>query len=306
MFVKKLSLYNFRNYKNIELKLNEKINILLGDNGQGKTNLIEAVYLLSQGSSFRPSKTVNFVRKDQVQTFCKADVGAKNILSTLNLKIVDERKKFFLNEKPITSTKISTHLKIILFSPESLSAIKEGPDKRRQLIDETLILINPRGKVILDEFKKCQKMRNKLLKDHKSGLIETSQFYDVFDSLNQKYVPLCLELTKARIEALKGLLPYIKESISKLFPIENVDISVEYVGHSQNIFNWDEFKIKELFLQRIQQLKMAEIEAGISLFGPQKHDITFLFQGENSRYYCSQGQQRALILSVKMAEVLYG
>ena len=305
MFVKKISLYNFRNYKNLDLELNKKVNILLGENGQGKTNLLEALFLLSQGASFRPSKTINFISKNEISTFCKAEITTANIDSSLTLKIVDERKKYFLNEKPTSSTKMSTFFKTILFSPESLASIKEGPEKRRQLADETITLMDPQGKFLLDDFKKCQKMRNKLLKDHKNDKLENSQFLGVLNSLNEKYLPICFKLTKARIDALKGLTPYIKTSIKRLFPEENVEIAVEYLAHSQEIMAWSDEDMKKLLSERMEQLKAAEIDAGISLFGPQKHDISFLFQGENSRYFCSQGQQRALILSVKMAEVLY-
>ena len=127
----------------------------------------------------------------------------------------------------------------------------------------------------------------------------------LLESLEASFLPLAAELTVARLEALTAMQPDFQRALNFVLDQTNVDISVEYVISGSNAYSWKRAEILSALHQRALELRERELSSGISLVGPQRHDIRILFSGKDSRYFCSQGQQRALILSFKMAQILY-
>ncbi len=305
-----LELNEFRNFQRLRLELRPRVNFLHGENGQGKTNLLEAVYLLCRGSSFRAASARNFLRERASDgPVERARIAGHFIRAGLEFDVamlIDQNKKAAsINGKRVNAASLMAHFPVVLFSPESLSAIKEGPEQRRQLIDEILINHDPKQGQLLREFSRALKARNRLLKNLADGLGSRDGQIESLESLDKIYFLLATHLTKARLEALKDLQPEICRAMSSISDGSDADISVDYVISDQSALQWSEAEVFDALHKRHRQLATQELAFGASLVGPHKHDIKLLFSGKDSRFYCSQGQQRALILALKIAQIVY-
>lgn len=308
MKMSKLRLKDFRNFSEVEVEFSDRLNIFIGDNGQGKSNLLEAIALLSLNESFRYADNENLIRFNQAASFIEGDLERNGLDYKVKMQILKSRKNVTWNEKKVTQNSIKTHFSCVVFSPESLSFIKEASDERRTLIDEALISIEPHMANLVADFRKALKTRNRILKDYSDEQIDKKSTLSVLESLEPIFLNLASQLTLKRIQLLGNLTRGIQEAMEYISK-KPVDISVEYRISGENYLQ----KASELTLeqvnnalyQRLTQLRDAELSSGSSLVGPHKHEIVFLYDQKDSRFYCSQGQQRALILSFKMAQIVY-
>ncbi len=305
MIFKEIYLRNFRNFSEISANFSPRLNFFIGDNGQGKTNLLEALYLFSDGDSFRYGDNSVLIKNGENEAILKAKVESKNLEYDLSATIQKSKKTFFANEKKLTGAELRKRFTSILFSPESLASIKEGADCRRELVDNLLTTIEPHNADLLSEYKKALKTRNKIFKDHLDGLSTKNETLALLESLEPSFLRLATQVTMARIQALKSILPEFNASMQDISRESGVDISVEYVISGENSLEKSLEEISAILHKRLMELRDAELAAGASLVGPQKHDIIFLYGQKDSRFYCSQGQQRAIILSFKMAQIVY-
>lgn len=304
----KLRLKDFRNFRDLEVEFSNGLNVFIGDNGQGKSNLLEAISLLSLNESFRYADNDNLIRFEQPASFIEGDLERNGLDYKVKMQILKSRKNVTWNEKKVTQSSIRSHFSCVVFSPESLSFIKEASDERRTLIDEALISLDINGSSLVAEFRKALKARNKILKDYLDESSDKRATLAVLESLNPIFLNLASQLTLKRIKILEQIKPHLQEAM-KFISKKPVDISVEYRISGENYLQ----KASEISLetvnnalsQRLQHLRDAELSSGSSLVGPQKHEIVFLYNQKDSRFYCSQGQQRALILSFKMAQIVY-
>ncbi len=339
MYLQSLQLWDFRNFERLQVQLTPRLNFFVGENGQGKTNLVEAVHLLSRGVSFRPADPANFLRKNvdnsgdlrglssgfaggPIDGVTAGSAAAFRALQNPKAKIAGTfehhgldflvemvlergKKSATINGKRVNSAGLLKSFPTVLFSPESLSAIKEGPDQRRQLIDEILISCDPKQGQLLREQSRALRSRNRLLKNLSEGLGNRLDNEEALESLNKIYFLLSTHLTHARITSLKAIEPAFKDAMRFISDDTVGDISVDYVISDQSAMDWTDEKIFEALRKRHQELIVQEKSYGGSLVGPHKHDIKFLLSGNDSRFYSSQGQQRALILALKIAQIVY-
>lgn len=321
MFIKNVHLNNFRNFENVHTQFSPQLNFFLGQNGQGKTNLLESLYLLIKGNSFRYSNNKafinhnvqpeNFISNGLIlnnsplnKTFITSHFSEGELDYKVQLNIEDKSKIFHINQKKISSSQIQKKFYCILFSPESLSFVKESSEFRRELIDDFLISAHPKNVDIIYDFKKVLRSRNKLLKEHKDGKIEPRTFNLMFESLNSLYFQKAALLTYERIKGIKEIQADINDHMQYISN-NNVDIFVDYVASEASFLNLSLAEIEKKLADRFKTLMSAEISSGSSLVGPHKHEIVFLYDQKDSRFFCSQGQQRAIILSFKMAQIVY-
>jgi DNA replication and repair protein RecF len=304
-----LRLKNFRNYTDLTLEIPPGIVIFVGPNGQGKTNLMEAFYFLLRGDSFRPVSSQSLLHHFNSEVAPTAVVEGrlkqKDLDHDLKVTFSTGHKSVLWNGNRVTSASLARQFPVVLFSPESLSAIKDGPELRRQLLDDVVITHSASSVKILKDFKRALRARNRVLRDYKRGVTSEPQARQLLDSLNPLFLPLAAELTVARLHALSALQEDFKRAVSFVLERPDVDISVEYVVSSENVREWGRSDLLSAMHKRAMELCERELSAGLSLVGPQRHDIRLLFAGKDSRFFCSQGQQRALILSFKMAQILY-
>lgn len=319
MYIKNIYLNKFRNFENIHTQFSPQLNFFLGQNGQGKTNLLESLYLLIKGTSFRYSNNESFLNHNfknlsNDKNIISESTLDKTFVSSLftegdldykvQLNIEAKSKIFHVNQKKVSSAQIQKKFYCILFSPESLSFVKESSEFRRELIDDFLVSIHSRNVDIIYDFKKILRSRNKLLKDHKDGKIDSRTFNSMFESLNSLYLQKAALLTYERIKGIKEIQSDINDHMQYISN-NNVDIFVDYVASDESYLPFSLSEIEKKLTDRFKTLATSEIASGSSLVGPHKHEILFLYDQKDSRFFCSQGQQRAIILSFKMAQIVY-
>jgi DNA replication and repair protein RecF len=156
----------------------------------------------------------------------------------------------------------------------------------------------------ISDFKKALKNRNRLLKDFRDGNIPKTQFDPLLDSLTELYLAKAVDLVWQRLEALNKIKGDLNDNMQYISQT-NVDIFVDYVASDESFLGFSREKIAEKLKKRTEELRSAEVSSGSSLVGPHKHEILFLYNQKDSRFFCSQGQQRAIILSFKMAQIVY-
>ncbi len=311
MKLESLRLKNFRNYTELNLQFPSGVIVFWGSNGQGKTNLVESFYVLLKGDSFRSHSIHTLIHQPigdgKPASFAQIHgrILQNNLLNDLKVEICDRKKYTEWNGKKATSSSLASRFPLVLFAPESLSAIKDGPDQRRQLLDEVVCTHSAGSVKILKDFKHALKVRNRLLRDVQKGIVSENQGQAILESLDPSYLPLATELTMERISAINALQSDLQKALSFVLESSNVDISVEYLISSQNAHTWTRSDILSQMYSRSMELRTRELSIVSSLVGPHKHDIRILFSGKDSRFFCSQGQQRAVILSFKMAQILY-
>lgn len=305
MYFKKIRLRDFRNFTDLETQFSPGINFLVGENGQGKSNLLEALTLFTQGDSFRYCDNSNLINENKTESVLFAEIESLNLLSELKLLILKSRRNFFINEKKSSALDIRKKFHSVIFSPESLAAIKESSDLRRELVDDLLVSISSQHAELIYEFRKALRTRNKILKDFLENNHNLQTTESLLESLDPSYFRLAVDLTSARIQALNNTLPEFNNAMQYISKNKLVDISVEYLSSSINILEFSSQNIYDSMQKRSKELHAAELASGVTLVGPHKHEILFLYGQKDSRFYCSQGQQRAIILSFKMAQVVY-
>jgi DNA replication and repair protein RecF len=306
MRIKSLQARDFRNFQSLQIEMRPRLNFFLGENGQGKTNLLEAVYLLCRGVSFRPAESRSFLRRQGGgRSRLIAEIESKSLDYTVEMSLEAGKKTATINGKRANSATLMAHFPAVLFSPESLAAIKEGPDQRRQLIDEILINHDPRQGRLLREYSHALKSRNRLLRDLAEQIGPRDEVIKSLNSLNRIYFLLSTHLTTARIRAIRDIEGCFRDAMRFIMDQPDEDISVDYLISGDSALTWSESEVFDALLKRHSQLASQEMASGGSLVGPHKHDIKLLFAGNDSRFYCSQGQQRALILALKIAQIVY-
>lgn len=307
--LKRLRLYGFRNLSEQWIDFSETTNVFVGSNGQGKSNILEAIYLLLTGESFRPAQISHFVQMGKTEASLRAQFftdgqGENGEELNVVLKIQDQKKMVTVNDRKFTTRDWARLNPPILFSPESLNSIKGSAEERRKLIDELVMNINPQTPGILQDFRKALRMRNSLLRQHRDQEKPLRETQAVLEAINQKFLPLAVKVTELRLDALRKLAPEINSAMQKVsagFP----RIDLQYWISKEPAIHFSHQDIHNSLAKRMNDLALAEFSSGASLVGPQKHDIVFLFGGNDSRFFCSQGQQRSLILAFKIAQIMY-
>ncbi len=304
MKIKNLRLKDFRNFSSLNVQFSDKLNLLIGQNGQGKSNLLEAVSLITLQDSFRFTENENLILFSKPLSQIEAQLEKDGLDFNVRMQILKSRKNVLWNEKKVNSSQIRKHVSCIIFSPESLASIKEGSDQRRQLVDHAVQAIDPEGMTQILEFRRALKTRNRILKDFLEEKSAKARTISLLESLNPIFLNHCYNLTLSRIKLITGLQEDFQRALRSIVG-QDVEISVEYLISGQNRLESSEQEIGESIRRRAVELRDAELASGTSLVGPHKHEITFLYNQKDSRFYCSQGQQRALILSFKMAQIVY-
>jgi DNA replication and repair protein RecF len=304
LFVENILIKDFRNIHHLQTHFSKNLNVFLGKNGQGKTNLLESIFLLVRGNSFRYSNNESFINYNAKQTLIQSQFHQNNLKYNLKLVLQGKTKEFSVNDKKTSSSQIQQKFSVVLFSPESLSFIKESSEFRRVLLDEFLSSVDTKNINIINDFKKTLKNRNRLLKDFRDDKIPKNQFDPLFDSITEIYLQKSVDLVWQRLEAMDKIKGDLNDNMRYISQTD-VDIFVDYVASDESFLGFSRSDIAEKLKKRSQELRSAEVSSGSSLIGPHKHEILFLYNQKDSRFFCSQGQQRAIILSFKMAQIVY-
>ncbi len=299
-----IELRNFRNIKDQSLKLNSGLNVFRGQNGQGKTNLIEAIYLMTMGRSFRTSRLPDLINKNHGQGFYLSSLITKKDLSFRCHMLAEESKKqISVNNKRWSSAQMRLHFQSVLFSPESLLIVKDSSQKRRELLDELAISLYPGFAKVQWEYIRLMKQKKALLRQLKEERIKGPQGEVLFEQISRQMLEKGADLTLYRLTAIQDISPILLQEFLSIMDSHYANISMDYLVSNTKIEHQDKSHILNAMYKRWNELKTRELATGQCLVGPHKHDIDFIYNGENARFFCSQGQQRAVVLAFKMAQI---
>lgn len=297
MFVKELRLINYRNYEALLLAVNPKLNIFVGENAQGKTNVIEAIFLCAIGKSFRTNKDLELINMSKRQSYTKVKVNKAIGDVSIEVRIDTEQKKSIrLNEMSIGKIgELLGNLNIVLFSPEDLKIVKEGPSERRRFIDIDISQIYPRYYYTLNQYNRILKQRNKLLKDSRGKAIDL----DIWD---QQLVEAGANIIFYRKKFIKRM-GILAKLVHRKLTDEKENLEIQYLS-GINIKDGDELvDIKEKLMLKLKSSLSNELRRGLTLVGPHRDDIAFKINQLDVKNFGSQGQQRTTVLSLKLAEL---
>ena len=295
MYIKNIQLTNFRNYDFLETEFHKNVNLILGNNAQGKTNLLEAIYITSIGRSFRTNKDSDLVYFGA--DFAKIKVEAEKELYNTSVDIVVKKdSKKSIKKDGVTVKRTSDLLEnifIVIFSPEDLKIVKDEPEKRRKFIDRELCQMKPAYYESLSNYKKILLQRNTYLKEEN---IDQS-ILDLWDIQLARYGAKIMQMRKLFIDKISNISHEIHSSITN--GRENLVIK-----YHPNLDLYENLKEQEdFFYEELKKSYGNDLKQRTTTKGPHKDDISFIVNDINMRNFGSQGQQRTCALSLKLAEL---
>ena len=306
MQVGRLRLANFRNYRSLELEANPRINLFLGKNGQGKSNLLEAVYYLLNGTSYRTKRDEQLVRWGEECFFLSGEVrenGSCQIEISFSLS---RQKKAAVNGKRVSSLqKMRASFPAVIFTPEGLQTVKGAPALRREYLDRILGVLFPEYDSLLAEYQRGLAQRNRLLRSGKSEGIE--EWEDILSAAGARIVAyrfrilplLAAEIKKSylNIEKEKGVEVSYSSSVAlDGEPFFSSSAAVEY--YLQQVSG----RVKNCLQSALAKNRKKDRERGFTTAGPHRDDLVFRIAGKDVRNYASQGEQRSMALALRLGE----
>jgi DNA replication and repair protein RecF len=299
LHINELKLTNYRNYLSEKISFENNVNVILGENAQGKTNIMESIYVLGLAKSHRTTRDKELIYWDKEYAKIEGSVQKKSGLLTLEIIISTKGKKVKLNR--LEKRKLSEYigaLNIVMFAPEDLNLVKGSPQVRRRFIDMEIGQINPVYLYHLALYQKILQQRNHLLKD----LQRKKSDNGLLDILTEQLIGNSAKVILKRFEFVSMLEKYAKP-IHRDISRNSEDLRIEYKPSIEVSETAKLSKIEEVLLENFSKIKAKEIERGITLIGPHRDDLLFFVNDRDVQTYGSQGQQRTTALSIKMAEL---
>lgn len=292
MIVESVELKDYRNYDFLDMKFNENVNIIYGDNAQGKTNILESIYMCSTSKSHRGSKDKEIIRFGQDESHIKLNVIKHDMRYRIDMHLKKNKSKgIAVNGIPIKkAVELFGIINIVFFSPEDLNIIKEGPSERRRFIDMELSQLDKIYLSNLVNYNKVLNQRNKLLKD--LSYMPSEQLMKTLDIWDMQLIRYGKLIIKGRENFIERINEIIRGIHSKLTGGTEI-LQLSYVP----FVNENEFENK------LKESREKDIKYKSTGTGPHKDDLIFLINGNDVRKYGSQGQQRTAALSLKLSEI---
>lgn len=295
MYIQKLTLKNYRNYSKAEFEFLNGINILVGDNGQGKTNCAEAIFYLCTGYSPRATRDKQLIKDGENAFNISCDAvsryGKVNVDITYNVK---SEKNLLVNGVPLKKIgELMGNVNSVFFNPSELKLVKESPEDRRRFMDIAISQMSRTYFYALQKYRRILEQRNNLLKNpDREVIFETLPLWD------EQLCTYAEIIVNERIEFLNKLYPFAK-SIHSFLSGEKEDLELS----SDLSYTQDGLSIKDSLIKALSERYEKDIILGYTSVGPHRDDIKIKLNGIDVRIYGSQGQQRTTALSLKLAEL---
>ena len=327
MVIKEVEVKNYRNYSNLKLEFSPNVNVILGKNAQGKTNLLEAIFFSAIGKSLRTNKENDLIKWGEEKAKIKTTISKKFGKSTVEIYLsLSDKKTVKINQIPIKRIgELLGELRCVYFSPDELKLIKESPEDRRRFMDIDISQTSKAYFYLLGKYDKILASRNKLLKDYrdKIRIIKTTKSYklvkdeenlakseelkSMLDIYNMQLAEVASKIIVYRQNFIENLSPFATKAHEFLSSGEET-LSCEY--QTDFSLNLDDISLtdkQKLYNQKLIELYESNYEKDVYLshtsIGPHRDDIEVLLNGIDVRNFGSQGQQRTAALSLKLAEV---
>ncbi len=303
MWIKEIKLNNFRNYEKETIELNDGINVFYGENAQGKTNIIEAIYLCALGKSFRTSRDSEMIKLNDLSTeeqnnMVKAYTNSATVSIDFqrvdrdgNIKItISNKKQAFVNGvKAKKLSELLSNLNIVIFTPDDIRILKGGPENRRKFLNVLIGQLKPNYIFLLNNYSKILEQRNKYLKQIK----EEGKPEEMLEIWDEKLVEYGTQICKYRtefIEKIKNKLGKVHEEITD----NREKIEIKYISECHD---------KENYKKILKNRRKLDIIRGYTSKGIHRDDFKMNIDGKSIEAYGSQGQHRTAVLSLKLSEL---
>lgn len=289
MYINKIKLLNFRNYEEQEILLNPNINIFYGDNAQGKTNIIESIFLCAIGKSFRTTKDKEMIKFNKENASVYIEYKKVDREGTIKIDI-ENKKNIYVNGIKIKKlSELLGKINIVIFTPDDIQILKEGPQKRRRFLDIMIGQLRPNYVHILNLYNKTLEQRNNYLKQIKVEN-KPEEMLEIWDEKLAEYGEKIFLYRNEFIEKIKEKINNIHKDITE----DKENLEIEYESNCKN---------KEEYLKLLKERRKLDIIKGFTTKGVHRDDFMIYINNELVNIYGSQGQNRTVILSLKIAEM---
>ena len=298
MRIEHLKLINFRNYSNLEVEFNKNVNIFIGDNGKGKTNILESIYVLSLTKSNRYGLTDNLIKFNEDISKIEGLIKKDDLIKKQTIVFSKANKQIFINNKEIHRVKdYISNFCVISFTPSDLEIIKGAPNVRRSMINIDISQIYNEYISYLNEYNQIIKIRNEYLKKMN---LEGNSDIRYLEVINEKLIEKGLKIYKYRYNFFYDINKLISNIFKKLTNIDNLKIKYET---NIELEDFDYEKVKKNYEKKLKKNFKLELMQGITLTGPHRDDFSFNLNEIDMRNFASQGQQRIAIIAFKICEI---
>ena len=292
MYIKRLQMLNYRNYKSLNITLGKNVNVFMGDNAQGKTNILEAIYYCAFAKSHRTSKDRELINWNSDSAYVSLLVGQDRLDKNIDINILKDGKKAIKINK-IKVSKIGElfgNFNVVMFSPEDLKIIKDSPGVRRKFIDMELCQLNSKYYYNLVQYNKVLNERNVVLKNRKLD----SEILDIYD------IQLANFGYHIIIERLKYInkLNFYGKDIHKDISSGKENVEFKYISTIKDLED-----IENSFYELLRRNRKKDIEKGTTSIGPHRDDFIVLINDVDTKSFGSQGQQRSAVLTIKFSSL---
>ncbi|MDO4536554.1 MAG: DNA replication and repair protein RecF [Coriobacteriales bacterium] len=295
LVVSRIALRDWRSFEDRTMDLSPGLTILHGPNATGKTNTVEALQLLTAGSSFRRPRTQDFVREGALSGRAQARLEGDGRVVDVACSVADGKRRFKRNDKACRPQDLSATLMSVLFCPDDLSLVKQGASHRRDELDAFGTQSNAGYRKVARAYARSIEQRNRLLKEPYPDL-------GLLDAWDASVALGGATLLHARINLFSRLRNHVNKIYEQVGGGEELDCSYECSLGEEAIGSTRD-QLRDLFLKRLEESRAEELRRGVTLVGPQRDDVRFFISGRDARSFGSQGQQRSVVLAWKMAEV---
>jgi DNA replication and repair protein RecF len=316
VLLKRLKLRHFRTYEDLELRLAPGVTVLHGPNAAGKTNVLEAVYVLGTTKSFRTRtdrELINWAGQEEgVPRYARleADAEANGGPQRVEMAIAEQpargpveasvRKQFKLNGRASRAGDVVGAIKVVFFSPDDVSLVTGSPSNRRRYMDLMLCQIDHRYLRLLQEFGRVVVQRNSLLQRLR-GRPDPASLLEFWD---ERLVTSGVEIMSTRKQMLRVLNDFAREAYTDLSGLSE-ELTVTYKPSLEGAAETPDVRLADLFRERLAQNQTKEIYQGMTITGPHRDDLQFTINAVDAQYFGSRGQQRSVALALRLAEMRY-
>ena len=299
MRIESLAFSGFRNLKDAKIELAQGVNILYGDNAQGKTNVLEACWLFTGGKSFRGAKDYELVGFNREKAKIAASFYAGERTQTAEFEIVKRRSLTLNGIKQKSPTAMTGRFCAVVFCPAHLNLVSGSPEERRRFVDSAYCQLRPAYITILSEYQKIISQRNALLKMYKSGELQRDAVLSQLSVWDEALATAAAKVTLARLKYVKKILPECAAVYNGLSGgKEQLGVTLQTaVTPSESIV-----ELYEQYRLKIAEARPQDIAAGFSTVGAHREDLLITLDGISAKDFGSQGQKRSCVLALKLAE----
>jgi DNA replication and repair protein RecF len=301
MQISELSLHNFRNHKNLHLSFPKGATTIVGRNGRGKTNIVEAVHYLATLGSHRVSQDAPLIRSGQNSATISAKVEKHNRQAQVELTInFPGANKVSLNTNPLTKTRdILGLVTTVIFSPEDLDLVKGEPSARRRFIDELSTLLAPKFSSTRSDFERTLKQRNTLLKSL-GRRTPSTQARATLDAWDEQLIQSGSEIIFTRLENIKRIAPFVSE-FGTVISGDTEPLNLSYLNSWLPVDLIARSDIEKFFRAELEKRNSDEIDRGVTLVGPHRDDLNLQLSDLPAKGYASHGQSWSIAIALRLA-----